>query len=63
MAESVSASLDADDQEVLGEAPSVAPSNGVGEKLALLDDLHKQGLISDEEYASRRQAILDAALE
>ena len=36
------------------------PANDVASKLAQLKDLNSQGLISDQEYADKRQSILDA---
>jgi membrane protease subunit (stomatin/prohibitin family) len=41
-------------------APAAQPANDVASKLAQLKELNKEGLISDQEYADKRQAILDA---
>lgn len=40
-------------------APSAQPANDVASKLEQLKELNSQGLISDQEYADKRQAILD----
>jgi Na+-translocating ferredoxin:NAD+ oxidoreductase RNF subunit RnfB len=36
------------------------PSPSVAERLKTLDDLRKAGAINDDEYATRRKAILDS---
>ena len=41
-------------------APTTQTANDVGSKLAQLKELNKEGLISDQEYADKRQAILDS---
>jgi membrane protease subunit (stomatin/prohibitin family) len=41
-------------------APTAQSDNDVAGKLAQLKELNKEGLISDQEYADKRQAILDA---
>lgn len=43
-----------------GALATQPPANDVTSKLAQLKDLNSQGLISDQEYADKRQAILDA---
>jgi membrane protease subunit (stomatin/prohibitin family) len=43
-----------------GALATQPPANDVASKLAQLKDLNSQGLISDQEYADKRQAILDA---
>jgi membrane protease subunit (stomatin/prohibitin family) len=40
--------------------PIAQPANDVASKLAQLKELNKDGLISDQEYADKRQTILDA---
>ncbi len=39
--------------------PATQPANDVATKLAQLKDLNNKGLISDQEYADKRQALLD----
>ncbi|MEQ1485956.1 SPFH domain-containing protein [Methyloglobulus sp.] len=41
-------------------APTAQPANDAASKLAQLKELNKEGLISDQEYADKRQAILDS---
>jgi membrane protease subunit (stomatin/prohibitin family) len=40
--------------------PTVHPTNDTAGKLAQLKELNSQGLITDQEYADKRQALLDA---
>jgi membrane protease subunit (stomatin/prohibitin family) len=39
--------------------PTSQPANNATDKLAQLKELNSQGLISDQEYADKRQAVLD----
>lgn len=43
----------------ISNTPSTQPANDVAGKLEQLKELNSQGLISDQEYADKRQAILD----
>lgn len=47
-------------REQMPAAPAAGAAPSVQERLAQLDELRAQGLVSDDEYASKRQAILDA---
>jgi hypothetical protein len=41
------------------ETPAPAAARAPAQRLRMLDDVHKEGLISDEEYRQLRQRILD----
>lgn len=43
-----------------GPAPAAAPAQDIAGRLATLDQLRAQGLVSEEEYAQRRTQILDS---
>ena len=40
-------------------APSAAPADGPHEELKKLADLHQSGLLTDEEFATKRKVIID----
>jgi len=47
-------------QSMSPPAPSAAPDRGADERLAELASLRDRGLVTEQEYAARRQAIIDS---
>lgn len=47
-------------QTVVVQQPAPSGGNSAEQRIAELNDLHKKGLISNEEYASKKKAILDS---
>ena len=53
-------SYSAPPRTVIVQQPASSGKKSVEQRIEELDDLHKKGLISETEYASRKKAILDS---